>query len=123
MITIRLTRIGRKNSPAYRIVIANTRSKRDGKMIEYVGSYNTTTDPKTVSLNKERIKYWLSKGAQVSATVKNILIKEKLLKSEKNSKKFQNKPGKKKQAQVEKQKTETKEPKKEEKTEKQEVKS
>ncbi len=93
MVRIRLTRIGRKNTPQYRVVITPLREKRDSKAIEYVGFYNPVT--KVIELDKERIKYWLSVGAQPSETVKHILVKEKVVDASKYKKTYSKKPGKK----------------------------
>lgn len=73
--TIRLTRMGKKHQPLYRIVVKTTRDKRDGKYIEELGFYNPNTNPSIIKLNKERIKYWLSKGSYISKTVKKIYEK------------------------------------------------
>jgi small subunit ribosomal protein S16 len=75
--TIRLTRIGKKHQPLYRVVVKTTRDKRDGKYIEELGFYNPNTNPATVTLKNERIDYWLKQGSLVSETVKNLLKKSK----------------------------------------------
>lgn len=75
-VKIRLARGGSKASPFYRIVVANSRERRDGRFIERVGSYNpmlSKEDPKRVELNEERVKYWLSQGAQATDRVKRFL--------------------------------------------------
>ena len=72
-VKLRLTRVGSKKNPIYRVVAADTRSPRDGKFIEIVGRYNPQTDPSTIEFDEERIKEWLSKGAQPSGTVKRLL--------------------------------------------------
>jgi small subunit ribosomal protein S16 len=72
-VKLRLTRIGSKKNPVYRIVAADSRSPRDGKFLEIVGRYNPQTDPSTIDLDEERIKDWLSKGAQPSQTVQRLL--------------------------------------------------
>jgi small subunit ribosomal protein S16 len=74
-VKLRLARHGSKKSPYYRIVAANTLSRRDGRFIEHVGAYNPTRDPAVVSLKRERISYWLSMGAQPTRSVKNLLNK------------------------------------------------
>lgn len=71
--TIRLTRIGKKHQPLYRVVVKTTRDKRDGKYIEEVGFYNPNTTPSTVELKMDRIKYWISKGSILSKTVSDLL--------------------------------------------------
>jgi small subunit ribosomal protein S16 len=72
-VKLRLTRVGSKKNPVYRIVAADTRSPRDGKFLEIVGRYNPQSDPSLIELNEERIRDWLSKGAQPSATVQRLL--------------------------------------------------
>lgn len=74
MVKIRLTRIGKKNSPAYRIVVMDSKKKRDGKSIEIIGFYNPSTNPIEHKLDEERYNFWISKGAQATEAVK--LIKE-----------------------------------------------
>ena len=69
MVRIRLTRIGRKNAPAYRIVVTDKKSKVNGKFIEVIGNYNPTEDPKRVVLKQERFDYWTSVGAQPSDAI------------------------------------------------------
>jgi small subunit ribosomal protein S16 len=72
-VKLRLTRVGSKKNPVYRIVAADSRSPRDGKFLEIVGRYNPQTDPSTIELDEERIRDWLSKGAQPSGTVQRLL--------------------------------------------------
>jgi small subunit ribosomal protein S16 len=72
-VKLRLTRVGSKKNPVYRIVAADSRSPRDGKFLEIVGRYNPQTDPSMIELNEERIKDWISKGAQPSQTVQRLL--------------------------------------------------
>ena len=72
-VRIRLTRVGSKKNPIYRVVVADGRSPRDGRFIEIVGRYNPQTDPSTIELDEDRIKDWLSKGAQPSSTVQRLL--------------------------------------------------
>ena len=72
-VKLRLTRVGSKKNPVYRIVAADSRSPRDGKFIEIVGRYNPQTDPSTIELDEDRIRDWISKGAQPSQTVKRLL--------------------------------------------------
>lgn len=73
---IRLQRGGRKNYAFYRIVIADVRAPRDGKITEKIGTYNPNTNPSTVDLNFERALYWVETGAQPTDTVRNILRQE-----------------------------------------------
>jgi len=72
---IRLKRMGRKNRPAYRIVVADARSKRDGEEIEVLGHYDplVAEKDKQVALNRDRVQYWLGVGAQPTETVANML--------------------------------------------------
>jgi small subunit ribosomal protein S16 len=72
-VKLRLTRIGSKKNPIYRVVAADSRSPRDGKFIEIVGRYNPQTDPSTIELNEEKIKAWLDKGAQPTEPVRRLL--------------------------------------------------
>ena len=62
-VKLRLARIGAKKQPSYRIIVADSRSKRDGRLVERLGHYDPRTDPSTVVINEERTKYWLSVGA------------------------------------------------------------
>jgi small subunit ribosomal protein S16 len=70
---IRLARVGSKKNPIYRVVIADERAPRDGRFIEIVGRYNPQTDPSTIELNEEKIRDWLSKGAQPTDPVRRLL--------------------------------------------------
>ena len=72
-VRMRLTRVGSKKNPIYRVVVADSRSPRDGKFIEIVGQYNPQTDPSTIELNEEKVRAWLGKGAQPSGTVARLL--------------------------------------------------
>ena len=72
-VKLRLTRVGSKKNPVYRIVAADSRSPRDGKFLEIVGRYNPQTDPSTIELDEEKVRDWLSKGAQPSSTVARLL--------------------------------------------------
>jgi small subunit ribosomal protein S16 len=72
-VAMRLTRVGGKKDPQWRVVVADRRSPRDGRFIEVVGRYNPQTDPSTIVLNEERIRYWLDRGAQPSGTVVKLL--------------------------------------------------
>lgn len=78
MVRLRLTRTGRKNIPRWRLGAFHKKDRRDGKPIEYLGSYDPTRekDEDKVKLNRERIEYWLKCGAQPSETVASILKKE-----------------------------------------------
>ena len=70
---IRLTRIGSKKNPIYRVVVADARSPRDGRFIEIVGHYNPQTDPSTIELDEAKVRDWISKGAQPSDSVRRLL--------------------------------------------------
>ncbi|MEW6156528.1 MAG: 30S ribosomal protein S16 [Verrucomicrobiota bacterium] len=74
-VRIRLKRIGAKNSPVYRIVVADSRSPRDGKFIEEIGTYQPLKKGENFALDRERAEYWLSKGAQPSETVASFIKK------------------------------------------------
>lgn len=93
MVKIRLSRTGRKNLPSYRVVVTPLREKRDSKVIEHVGHYSPIT--KEFVINKERVQYWLSVGAQPTDTVKRQFVKHGVIKEEGEVKKF-NRPAKKK---------------------------
>ncbi|MEK7529778.1 MAG: 30S ribosomal protein S16 [Patescibacteria group bacterium] len=83
MLSIRLTRVGRTNAPAYRVVVMEkTRSPRS-RHLEILGHYNPRMQPKLMVLKNDRIEYWLGVGAQPSNTVKNLLIGAGLLKGDK----------------------------------------
>ena len=71
-VIIRLTRMGKKKAPFYRIIVADSRSPRDGKFIEEIGTYNPNTDPSEFKVNEELAKKWLSNGAQPTETVAKI---------------------------------------------------
>jgi small subunit ribosomal protein S16 len=70
---IRLARVGSKKNPIYRVVVADSRSPRDGRFIEIVGRYNPQTEPSTIVLDEEKIKDWIAKGAQPTDSVKRLL--------------------------------------------------
>ncbi|MDW8147110.1 MAG: 30S ribosomal protein S16 [Roseiflexaceae bacterium] len=73
MVTIRLRRMGKTKKPSYRLVVANSRSPRDGKFIEIVGHYNPVRQPKELNVKADRVRYWLGVGAQPSDTVVRLL--------------------------------------------------
>ena len=73
MLVIRLTRIGARKKPRYRVVVMEKERARDGRPVETVGFYNPMTKPSTITLQRERIDYWVSKGAQPSDTVRGLL--------------------------------------------------
>jgi small subunit ribosomal protein S16 len=70
---MRLTRVGSKKNPIYRVVVADQRSPRDGRFIEIVGRYNPQPDPSIIELDEAKVKDWLSKGAQPSDAVARLL--------------------------------------------------
>jgi small subunit ribosomal protein S16 len=73
MVRLRLTRVGGKKNPIWRIVATDQRSPRDGRFIEIVGRYNPQTEPSTIHVDSERAQYWLDRGAQPSNQVKKLL--------------------------------------------------
>ena len=75
MVKIRLQRQGKKRAPFYHIVVADSKSPRDGKIIEQIGTYNPMTDPATVVLNKELLEKWIKNGAKPTDTVKALIAK------------------------------------------------
>lgn len=79
MVRIRLRRQGAKKQASYRVVVADQRSPRDGRILENIGFYNPTTDPETFQIDAERATYWLSNGAQPSESVARLLKKQGLL--------------------------------------------
>ena len=72
-VRMRLTRVGSKKNPIYRVVVADSRSPRDGRFIEIVGRYNPQTDPSTIELDEAKVKDWLAKGAQPSDPVARLI--------------------------------------------------
>src|SRR5207302_11397654 len=72
-VRLRLTRVGGRKNPIWRVVVADQRSKRDGRVIETVGHYNAQTEPSTIVLEEERIRDWLARGAQPTDTVRKLL--------------------------------------------------
>src|SRR5919197_1616815 len=81
MVRIRLRRTGRKRTPTYRIVVADSQSPRDGRFIEIIGQYAPRQGEKALNLQTDRANYWLDKGAQPSDTVRSLLRKAGLLKA------------------------------------------
>ena len=75
-VRVRLMKMGSRNRPFYRIVVANAESPRDGRHLEMVGYYNPLTDPPEVKVKEDRVLYWLHQGAQPTQIVKEILKKE-----------------------------------------------
>lgn len=79
MLKIRLTRMGDKKSPFYRVVVADSRCARNGNFVEILGTYNPLKQPAEVKLDKERVEYWLGVGAQLTDTAKELLIKQEII--------------------------------------------
>ncbi|MFY9752195.1 MAG: 30S ribosomal protein S16 [Candidatus Acidiferrales bacterium] len=77
MLTIRLARIGKKKRPFYRVVVTEKTRPRNGRFVEIVGTYDPLKKPAAVLLDRERVKYWLGKGAQPSDTVRSFLRNQK----------------------------------------------
>ncbi len=78
-VKIRLRRMGAKKAPFYRVVVADSRSPRDGKFIEEIGYYNPITDPAEIKIDGEKAKKWLDTGAQPSDTVRKLLKKSGII--------------------------------------------
>lgn len=72
-VRLRLTRVGGRKDPVWRVVVADQRSPRDGRIIETVGQYNAQTEPSTIVLKEDRIREWLDKGAQPTDQVRKLL--------------------------------------------------
>ena len=86
-VKLRLKRMGSKQKPFYRIVAADSRSPRDGRFIETVGTYNPIKDKSATTINEERVMYWLNNGAEPTDTVRSILSDAKIMKKFADSKK------------------------------------
>lgn len=78
-VKLRLRRMGKKRQPIYKVVAADARAPRDGKILEAIGLYNPKTDPATIDIKEDRALYWLGVGAQPTDTVRNILSKKGVL--------------------------------------------
>jgi small subunit ribosomal protein S16 len=72
-VRLRLTRIGGKKDPVWRVVVADQRSPRDGRIIESVGQYNAQTHPSTIKIDEDRVRHWLAQGAQPTSQVRKLL--------------------------------------------------
>ena len=79
MVKIRLTRIGAKKAPCYRVVVADSRYPRDGRFIEEIGHYNPMTNPAEVKIDADKAKAWMAKGAQPTETVKSLFKKNGII--------------------------------------------
>lgn len=77
MLKIKLSRFGKRNYPVYRIIVAEARSKRDGKYTDQLGTYNPNHQPATITLDKTKYTNWLTKGAKPTDTVKKLVAKTK----------------------------------------------
>ena len=77
MVKIRLQRFGKKKSPFYHIVVADSKSPRDGRIIEQIGTYDPMTEPSTIVLDKEKVEKWIKNGAKPTDTVKALIEKAK----------------------------------------------
>ena len=75
MVKIRLQRQGKKKAPFYHIVVADSRSPRDGKIIEQIGTYDPMTEPSTIVIDKEKLEKWMKNGARPTDTVKDLIAK------------------------------------------------
>ncbi len=75
MVKIRLQRVGKKKAPFYHIVVADSKSPRDGKIIEQIGTYDPMTKPSTIVLDNEKVLTWIKNGAQPTQTVKALIAK------------------------------------------------
>lgn len=78
-VKIRLKRMGAKKSPFYRIVVADSRFPRDGRVIEEIGYYNPLTEPVVVNVDAEKAKKWIANGAQPTETVRSLLKKQNII--------------------------------------------
>lgn len=83
MVAIRLSRFGKKSHPTFRVIISDSKKDTVGKYLEQVGTYNPHANPAAVEFNADRIKYWLSVGAQPSATVHNLLVEKGIIQTPK----------------------------------------
>lgn len=83
MLSIRLSRVGKKKSPSYRLIVTEKTRDPWGKFLENLGTYDPMQKPKKVDFDVERIKHWMSKGAQPTPTVRNLLIDLKAIEGEK----------------------------------------
>ena len=79
-VKIRLNRMGAKKNPFYRVVVADSRSPRDGRFIEILGHYDSTTDPAIIKIDEDKVLDWLQKGAQPTDTVRTLLNRTGILK-------------------------------------------
>lgn len=85
MVKIRLTRLGDKKNPFYRIIVADSRAPRDGAFIDIVGTYNPLVDPAEIKIDAEKAKHWLSVGARPSDTVKSLFVNAGIIENAKKA--------------------------------------
>ncbi len=85
MLVIRLSRVGKKKHPTFRLIVSEKTKDTHGDYLELLGSYDPHTSPATIAIKDDRVTYWISKGAQPSGTVHNILIDQNIIKGEKVS--------------------------------------
>ena len=85
-VKIRLKRMGRNKSPFYRLVVADSRSPRDGRFIEEIGTYNPLSNPEEVTIDEEAALKWLQNGAKPSDTVRNLFSKQGIMEKYHNAK-------------------------------------
>ncbi len=78
-VKIRLTRLGDKKAPFYRVIVADSRAPRDGKFIDIIGTYNPLTDPAEIKIDAEKAAKWLKDGAQPTETAKQLLVKSGII--------------------------------------------
>lgn len=83
-VKIRLTRLGDKKSPFYRVIVADSRSPRDGKFIDLIGTYNPLTNPAEIKIDNEKAAKWLKNGAVPTDTARNLLVKSGVIEDKKN---------------------------------------
>lgn len=72
-VRLRLTRVGGRKDPIWRVVVADQRSPRDGRVIETIGQYNAQTEPSTIRIDEDRVRHWLERGAQPTDQVRKLL--------------------------------------------------
>ncbi|MBE7082274.1 MAG: 30S ribosomal protein S16 [Clostridiales bacterium] len=83
-VKIRLTRLGDKKSPFYRVIVADSRSPRDGKFIDILGTYNPLTNPAEIKIDNAKAQQWIKNGAIATDTARNILVKSGAIEAKKN---------------------------------------
>ncbi len=84
-VKMRLTRLGDKKSPFYRIVVADSRKARDGEYVELIGTYNPLKTPEEVKIDAEKAKKWIANGAEPTDTVKDLLVKANIIEAKKKA--------------------------------------